>query len=320
MSNLRRVPEQMSVPIPPDEEGYLGRECPNAECLGYFKVKPGTGIEGVHLCYCPYCGHSGSHNVFWTQEQLEYAKSVALHQITGALLKDLKAMEFDTGSRGMLRISMKVEGRPHPIHYYREKQLETAVTCSQCTLQYTVYGVFAYCPDCGMHNSLQILLDSLEVVKKLVHLADTVESQLKAQLVGDALENAVSAFDGFGREICRRHASSSSAPDKAENVSFQNLETARRNVRTLFGMDLAAGVEVTEWSQAYVCFQKRHLLAHSMGVVDDKYLKDTQDQTAIKGRKVVITPDEVIALVSTLQTLGSFIAGQLLGFTTEQDS
>jgi hypothetical protein len=28
-----------------DDDGYFGRECPVEECLGYFKVTPGTGIH-----------------------------------------------------------------------------------------------------------------------------------------------------------------------------------------------------------------------------------------------------------------------------------
>jgi hypothetical protein len=34
----------VNVSIPTDEAGLLGRECPVSDCLGYFKVKPGTGI------------------------------------------------------------------------------------------------------------------------------------------------------------------------------------------------------------------------------------------------------------------------------------
>ena len=64
---------------------------------------------------------------------------------------------------------MKVEfGRPIPIHRYREPQLETVVTCSDCTLRYSVYGVFGFCPDCRKHNSLEILNKNLDVVTKMI--------------------------------------------------------------------------------------------------------------------------------------------------------
>src|SRR5438067_8432647 len=121
MRHLKRLGNRIEVPMKPDAEGYMGRECPDQGCLDYFKITLGTGVKGPAPCHCPYCGHTGDHDTFWTQEQIEYAKSVALHRITDALLKDLKAMEFShrppPGGIG-IGISLKVEGRPHPIRYY----------------------------------------------------------------------------------------------------------------------------------------------------------------------------------------------------------
>src|SRR5713226_4313855 len=72
------VPNRMTVSIRPDEGGYLGRECP--ECEHYFKITPGTGLKGEDLpCVCPYCGHHNSHDTFFTQDQIEYAQSVAVN-------------------------------------------------------------------------------------------------------------------------------------------------------------------------------------------------------------------------------------------------
>jgi hypothetical protein len=65
------------VDIKKDDEGYLGRECP--ECEKYFKIKPGTGIPDFSDCYCPYCQHLGPRDHFWTKQQIEYAQSVVLN-------------------------------------------------------------------------------------------------------------------------------------------------------------------------------------------------------------------------------------------------
>jgi len=312
MNHLNQIGNQISVPIPADEDGFTGRECPVDDCLGYFKIQYGTGLKGEGLpCHCPYCGQANSHDKFWTIEQIEYAKSVALNRITGAFLQDLKAMEFNhrPPSRGFgIGISMKVEGHPHPIWYYREKQLETEVICDSCTLRYAIYGVFAFCPDCGQHNSLQILNKNLELAEKEIALAKTVESDLANHLIGDALENSVSAFDGFGRKICQVNAAKSSDTARAENISFQNLIRARQRVQELFGFDFAADVQAQEWDFACRCFQKRHLLAHAMGVVDEAYIRATQDSQAVLGRKVSINSDEVVTLISLLRNLGSHLS------------
>jgi hypothetical protein len=314
MDHLRRLGNRISVPIRKDKDGYLGRECPR--CESYFKVTPGTGITtGNPPCHCPYCGHAGSPDDFWTKDQIKYAKSVALNKITGAVLKDLKNLEFTRKPKGAfgIGISMKVEGRPHPIRYYHEPRLETEIVCDGCTLRYAIYGVFAYCPDCGQHNSLQILEKNLELAGKQLALAATVEEPLATQLVADALENGVSAFDGFGREMCRVHAPKAAAPTKAEGVSFQNLAGAQKNVLALSGFDLAAILSAAEWATVCRCFQKRHLLAHRMGIVDEEYLKKTGDPQARQGRKVPIEPEEVKAMLELIRRLGSHLATSFRG-------
>jgi len=54
MNNLQNLGTQFNIPISPDDDGYLGRECPVQECLGYFKITLGTGIQGPAPCHCPY--------------------------------------------------------------------------------------------------------------------------------------------------------------------------------------------------------------------------------------------------------------------------
>lgn len=307
MKHLRNLDSKFSISIPPDEDGLMGRECPEDGCEGYFKIQPGTGLKGENLpCHCPYCGHEDASNKFFTKAQVEYAKSIVLNKVTGALIKDLKSLEFNhrpSGGFG-IDISMKVTGQPTPIRYYREEQLETEVVCEQCTLRYMIYGVFGFCPDCGVHNSVQILNTNLQLVEKMVAVAETQEPSVAQSLIQNGLEDCVSAFDGFGRELCRVYAEEVSDPAKAEKISFQNLEGARQNVKTLFGIDLAAGLPDEEWNTAVRAFQKRHVLSHKMGVADEEYVRKSGDMQTIVGRKVSVDANEVRALVRIIGKLG----------------
>ena len=276
MDHLRRLGNRISISIPVDENRFTGRECPRSDCEGYFKIEFGTGLKSDGLpCHCPYCGHSAGHGEFWTKAQIEYARSVAIRKIIDAIHKDLKRLEFDHKPKGAFGIgfSMKLKtGRQPPIHYYRERQLETEVVCTNCTLRYSVYGVFAYCPDCGQHNSVQILEKSLEVVGKMLEMATRAEKVLAERLIENALEDCVSTFDGFGRELCRIHANKARAPAKAEKVNFQNLEGARTGFLDLFGVDFSTAVEPADWRATVMAFQKRHVIAHKLGVIDQDYV------------------------------------------------
>jgi hypothetical protein len=229
-----------------------------------------------------------------------------MRKIVNAVHKDLKSLEFEHKPQGLFGIgfSLKLkESAPPPIRYYREKQLETEVVCDSCTLRYAIYGVFGWCPDCGVHNSLQILTKNLELAKKELSLSESADKELADHLVGDALENVVSTFDGFGREICSQ---------KTADIHFQNLAGARRRVQETFGFDFADVLGPDDWGRACQIFQKRHLLAHKMGVIDEEYVQKANDPGTIAGRKIRVTRDEVISAISIVDALAQRLFGGVL--------
>lgn len=313
---LRQLGNRISINIPADPEGYIGRECPQAACEGYFKVKPGTGLTGPGLtCTCPYCGHTASPDQFWTKDQVKYAESIALRHVSDALAEDLKELEFEHKPQGAFGIGFSLKftpGTPHPLHRYREKALETRVSCGACTLEYAVFGVFAFCPDCATHNSGQILERNLDLTRRQAALAAAQEDpELQRQLLEDALENCVSSFDGFARETCRIRAAASSDSTRCSNVSFQNLPRAARALAQLFGVDLVGSVTTADWALAHKAFMRRHLLAHRAAVVDQQYLDETGDTTVVLGRRLPIAIEDVLALTDVVARIGNVLVSLL---------
>jgi hypothetical protein len=309
-------PTRINVSIRTDEEGYIGRECPIAACEGYFKVKPGTGLTGKDLpCHCPYCGHVASPKKFFTKDQIEFAKSVVFRQLADAFRDELKKMEFDIKPRGPfgIGVSMKLKaGQSILLKQYRERTLETHVCCSNCTLDYSVYGIFAFCPDCGTHNSLQILQKNIDLVRKQVSLADAQDDQeLKRHLIEDALENCVSSFDGFAREACRIAGYRSGGSRQSANLSFQNLPRVAKKLVPLFRIDIAKSVSRAEWKAAHVGFMQRHVLSHRGGVIDQQYLDDTGESRNLLGRRVAVTRVDVEQLAGTVLEIGSWLVDKL---------
>jgi hypothetical protein len=217
----------MSIKLEPDEGGYTGRECPT--CKKYFKVKGGTGLPGLPPCHCPYCNHVGAPDEFYTSDQVKYAQSVVLNKFEKALLGTLKKMERPHDPQMFVSMSIQVKGEPEPIIRYSEKELEERVTCSSCTPEYTIYGAFGFCPDCGVHNSLQIVNTNFDLAVKFLDLAKAAPADVAEKLIENTLEDAVSAF---GREHCR---------DLPFKISFQNIEAAGEKLLKEVGLDLAAG-------------------------------------------------------------------------------
>lgn len=308
---LDKLKGRLTVKIEHDAEGFVGRECPVESCELYFKVKPGTGLTGKDLpCICPYCGHKAGSDKFFTKEQIAYAKSVAFRQISDAFGRDLKQLERKSPRGSSIGLSLTVrEGKRTPIAYYREQQLETHLTCSACTLQYAIFGLFAFCPDCGQHNSRDILRANLLLVEKQIALAVSQDDPaLRRHLLEDALENCVSAFDGFGRETVRL---AQGAAGGTGTVSFQNLERASAKLQQLFGIDMHPAVGEAAWAAAQRSFMKRHLLSHRSGVVDDQYLAEASDPNAIRGHRVAIQQEEVEQTLTTVAQLGDWLVAQI---------
>lgn len=325
--SMRRLDDpntiSISIPLKADKDGYIGRECP--DCHKYFKVTPGTGLKDSSLpCTCPYCGRKGPSNDFFTRDQIEYAKSVMVQHIEGDLNNMFKKLEFDTGPVGPFGIGMSLKvdhWSAPPLHMYGEKDLETYVECPSCSLKYAVYGVFAYCPDCGQHNSLQILTRNLDIVLKELDMAASSDADIHTALVANALEDCVSSFDGFGREVCHIHAADAIAnTTKADSFSFQSLSGARAMVRSVFGIDFATACTTDDWNAAVRGFQKRHVLNHKSGVVDEEYVRKSGDTATPVGQRLVIEPTEVRELTRILLTLGTSLAGSLADIHREAKS
>ncbi len=91
-------------------------------------------------------------------------------------------------------------------------------------------------------------------------------------------------------------------------MSFQNLEGARTHLLGLFGIDLSVEVAPGEWRAATMGFQKRHLVAHKMGVMDQDYVTKTTDTRAVVGRKISIGAHEVRELTRIMSTLATRVS------------
>lgn len=287
---------EMSIKINPDEDGYVGRECP--DCEKYFKIKFGTGLPKTTDCYCPYCNHNGPHSKFWTKQQLDYAKSVALNRLTGDFLRNLKKIETRPQINKLISIGITVKGSPTPVAYYSEKELEEKVTCQNCSLEYAIYGTFGYCPDCGIHNSLQIVTANFNLIRRILSLSSQTDEAIAQKLIENALEDSISSLDGFGRECFSRIH---------QKVSFQNIEKARIKIINELGFDFKSKIDDHEWNFLKEQFQKRHLVSHKMGIIDEEFCNKTDTSLGMIGKKVMISSEEIIRLITLLEKISTSV-------------
>lgn len=73
---------QIPLALPLDSDGFLRRECPT--CERQFKWHDGPANEEAEahtdppVYYCPLCGASAGPDSWWTTEQSEYARGIAM--------------------------------------------------------------------------------------------------------------------------------------------------------------------------------------------------------------------------------------------------
>lgn len=296
---------EMRIDIPTDDHGMVGRECP--ECEAYFKLKPGTGLQDIETTACPYCGHQADSSDFTTQAQIDYAISVATKKILGPEIRKLQRSfkRLERSTRGSL-IQIKVSTSPisFPIKYYIEDELETAVKCDYCDLEFAIFGVFALCPDCLRPNSMSMFLKSIEVISKRLLLIENIppeESDMRDGVIVDSISACVSTFDSLGKRL--RSEYPEMLPSRPRNL-FQNLNALEEALESSIGFDLENHLGAEKHGHLRYMFQVRHIWNHNFGEADEDFIEKTGSDPSLLGLKIVPDYDLVELLIEIVKQVG----------------
>jgi hypothetical protein len=303
----------MSVRIPADADGLIGRECPDSLCSpGYFKVKPGTGItENQVKAYCPYCRHANEPGGFMTKMQVEYAKNVVLREaeqgISNVIENTLKLGPSRKKRFGGDFISMEISYKPGhlvPVRPPIEEELRRDVTCPKCGLEHAVFGLANWCPDCGSDIFLVHVDKEFEVVRHMLGDVKRRREQLGARVaardVENALEDIVSIFEAALRAMTRHYMKNSGISDadledalrKRIANKYQNVQLAAEVFKREFSVELFEGFDKGEIEAFRLTFEKRHPITHNLGIVDRKYLEKVRSGE-LEGRNVPVSVEEI---------------------------
>jgi len=296
---------RISVPMPTDEDGMIGRTRPSPDCERYFKLKPGTGLP-TDTCHCPYCGHEGDSSDFVTEDQKQYAITYASPQIIDPMMRKFASniRGLNSPSRGgLIQIRFDVRYRPVPIHSYIEQELETKVACDACGFEFAVYGVFASCPDCQRLNALRTLTLSLEVARKRVRLAasEEIDADLRARFPQDALRDVVGAFDSYGKALRAKYPGR--IRTRAKSNLFQDLEALDSELAAANLPGIAALLETAEHERLLWFFQARHVYEHNAGVIDRRFVEKLPSFGPQVGRLLPLSDDELLAGIDAVESL-----------------
>jgi hypothetical protein len=294
----------MTIALPTDDEGMMGRECP--ECGQYFKVKPGTGLD-VPTCTCPYCEHTGDAGEFSTRAQLDYAASLAVREVLRPSLRDLeqRLRVLERASQhSLIRMEITGTGFDMPVKYYSEEELETTVECESCGLVFAIYGVFASCPDCSRPITMSMFSSALKVARKRLGILPRVpeeQSDLRAALLIDTVCGGVATFDSLGKRL--RGEFPAVFPAAPRNL-FQNLDAVSQVLRESMSVEVSELIGEDGYRKVHYMFQVRHIWSHNFGLADEDFVRKTKCDRNLIGTTIVPSACEVEEFLALVETLG----------------
>jgi hypothetical protein len=305
-----RVPDGMTPPtrsgsnlltnlsLPVDEDGFFGRECPNADCLAYFKLaldEYGLARER-HRLTCPVCGTTESDEHFLTKDQVMRIRAAQIELARGAVNDILR----DMGRRGPTRsgaVTIKwntpAPYEPKPLPNYVERQTIRTFTCPNGNHRAVVYDLLALCPYCGPDDTppRAVFDDTMAAMERLLRVVtdQPVEARAELEAAGGstllaerALTNLIAAVQNLAKQTHIR----AGKPAPSGNP-WQNVDRLARQWSADFGSDPISSLSSAEQRTLRLAFSRRHILEHNGGVADAKYVTETGDGSA--RRRVRIT-------------------------------
>ena len=303
-----------SVPLEADEDGMIGRECPNEECQPrYFKMSmtvPDKFYQEVDFLEidvtCPYCGMIDNMQHYHTRSQIEWIESMITRDIAKSLQNVLKSSFKQTApiSKGMFSINFTYkEGQLPSVRHYVEEKLKRAVVCDNCVYKYAVYGISFNCPICGEGNLLQHLNRSAEIIEVLLEehgrIGQERGPEVGHHMVGNALEDVVGLFETFLKHIymyeIKRRFPSEEVETRIRKMGgkFQRLEGAKLLFLEDLGVTLLAKCDRKDIAFLQDQFLRRHVLTHNLGLIDEKYIERAQTYKK-QGEELDIEPSDVL--------------------------
>ena len=332
LRQLRRLERgvTITVALEPDGKGYLDRKCPNPECLYGFKVheEDWTALFKDKAVFCPRCRHEAGSRSWITTEQLRHIQQAGARQIQSilgtALRQDATSFNARQPRSGFITMSMACSGGTPTIFNVpaaAREVLEQELQCEACSARFAVLGCAFFCPCCG-HNSVDRTfddalrrvvsnLDALPIIRQAMATLgkrDEAENTCNS-LVESALGDCVAAF----QVICEAlHGRLPGAAIQPRNT-FQRLAEGSELWRKAVGVGYDDLLGTPDFNRLAIYFQRRHLLAHTSGIVDENYLRRCGDTSYRLGQRVVVSPGDVRDAAALVEKLVNGLRAKMPG-------
>jgi len=298
--------QHVRIVLPLDEKGFFDRKCSNPECDRMFKIKyeDWRNIVNDEVVYCPICKHEAPSTEWNTSEQFEYIKSMGFNhiqeQIGNAMQKD--AQRFNKKQKpGFISISLSYKPGNTIIFVPPSiaKELDQNYKCNICNCRYSFLGSAYFCPACGNENIDGNIKKWLRNINNFItkysemrnsfsnFLSEEDTNSYLFQLLEDHYCKIVSIFQSFAKQTFKRILGYGQI--KIRKNIFQNLDESSKKWKELTDKSYEDIFDITKYNRIKEHFQIRHLLIHTSGIIDEDFIKNTNNTKYEKGKRILIS-------------------------------
>lgn len=322
---------QLGVPLPRTPNNRVYRHSPNETAhprhfvigdreVGFepsvaararMKLEPGS-----QQTVCPYSGTIGADGDFTHPDDVKAALKVVEDAARRDIEDAFSQMFKGLGQRSRGGITVKTSPKRYrPKPRFARKDLMRELVCDHCGRDYGVFAIGLFCPDCGAPNLRLHFAREGELVGAQVELAEALGDgmdELAYRLLGNAHEDVLTAFEATLKSVYlygMGQRGPDAMPFKPVKNDFQNIANATKRFAEL-EFDPFGTLSEDERAILSLNIQKRHIIGHNLGVVDERFATHAEDarigetvhlvgedirQFAAVGQKVIDRLDEWLA-------------------------
>ena len=123
-------------------------------------------------------------------------------------------------------------------------------------------------------------------------------------ILESCVSEVVSTFQKFAETRLKKFTQ-----EKMRVNDFQIINKGSLLYKTHTGHSYLDFISEKEYEFLNLMFKRRHLLEHNMGIVDAKYIVETNDFSVKNGQRIIISKKEVSDFVDVVEKLGLGIKG-----------
>jgi hypothetical protein len=318
----------LEVPIEIDDDGFYDRLCPSPHCQADYKVflEDWKNIVRDEQVFCPICKYEAPASEWNTPEQKEYLTEYAtahLQKVIGNALKEDTKKFNRQQKKGFIQLSMHYRQSPTPIvvPVAAADVMQQKFTCENCGCKYASVGAAFFCPACGHNSALTTFSQTISTIHQIINNLPTLRNALLdsggldiaensiRHILEDSIIRLVGAFQRFTEALFDSLPNQSNF--KRRKNLFQNLDESSILWQQAKQIKYEQLLPVPDYDELQVLFQKRHLLAHKNGVIDQEYIDKTGDTTYIVGQRLVIREKDVLRMCDLINALAINLKAQI---------